>query len=72
MEAELTTYILAGLGAITLTGALGLLAKHLTLDHQSIDRRLDAIIDFLEKEEIAHQEIQKELHELKHKLETGK
>lgn len=72
MELGITTYILAGLGTVTLTGALGLLAKHLTLDHQSIDRRLDEIIDFLKKEEEAHAEIQKELHEIKHELELRK
>lgn len=72
MELGITTYILAGLGTVTLTGALGLLAKHLTLDHQSIDRRLDAIITFLEKEEVAHQEIQKELNDIKHELEVKK
>ena len=68
MELELTTYILAALGTITLTGALGLLAKHLTVDHQSIDRRLDTIIELLREEEKVHAEIMKDLDELKHKL----
>lgn len=69
MEVEITTYILAGLGLVTLTGALGLLAKHLTIDHQSIDRRLDHILELLKEEERVHNTIIKALDDVKHKVE---
>ena len=68
MEATLVTYVLAALGGLTLAGALGLLAKHLTLDHQSIDRRLDRIIELLKEEERVHNTIVKDLEEIKTKL----
>lgn len=42
-EYSVVTYILAAIGTMALTGAVGLLIKHLTLDHLNLDRKLDSI-----------------------------
>lgn len=44
---DIITIMLAGVGGVALTAGLGLLAKHLTIDHDKLDRKLDDILEIL-------------------------